>query len=301
MKKNQLGNSDLYLSEIGFGCMSLPLNDEQASIYIIHEAMDRGINFFDTADLYGLGRNEELLGKALKGKRSHVILATKVGNRWEDGSDGWYWSPSKDYIKKQVQTSLKRLQTDIIDLYQLHGGTLDDPIDDIIEAFEELKEKGVIREYGISSIRPKVIEQYVQRSNIVSIMSQYSILDRRSEVEILPLLTEHGIRLIARGPLAKGILSASGARKIPTDGYLDYSQAEIHEIMEQLCSLTNEERKLEHIALQYSLSNTAVATTIPGASKIEQLLNNINAIHVEKLSSEEIAYIQSISKNNSYT
>ncbi|MGV2686963.1 aldo/keto reductase, partial [Clostridium perfringens] len=127
-----------------------------------------------------------------------VIIATKVGNRRVPGKDGLVWDPSKDYIKSAVKDSLRRLGTDYIDLYQLHGGTLDDPLDETIEAFEELKREGWIRYYGISSIRPNVIREYVAKSNIVSVMSQYSILDRRPEEAVLDLLAENGISAIAR-------------------------------------------------------------------------------------------------------
>lgn len=141
--------------------MSLP-TDEKKAKEIIACAIDSGIQFFDTADLYGYGANEKIVGEALKPVRDRVVIATKVGNRWKEEKDGWYWGPSKTYIKDAVKYSLKRLGTDYIDLYQLHGGTLDDPIDDIIEAFEQLKEEGLIRHYGISSIRPNVIEQYAK-------------------------------------------------------------------------------------------------------------------------------------------
>ncbi|MBW7462026.1 aldo/keto reductase, partial [Paenibacillus sepulcri] len=130
-----------------------------------------------------------------------VIVATKVGNRREPGKEGWSWDPSKAYIQAAVKESLRRLGTDYIDLYQLHGGTIGDPIGETIEAFEELKRDGLIRHYGISSIRPNVIREYVRRSGIVSVMNQYSMLDRRAEEEVLPLLAEHEIGLIARGPL----------------------------------------------------------------------------------------------------
>ncbi len=135
------------------------------------------------------------------------MLATKVGNRIIPGQDGWVWDASKAYIMEAVKQSLRRLGTDYIDLYQLHGGTLEDPIDETIEAFETLKEQGWIRWYGISSIRPNVIREYVKRSNIVSVMNQYSIVDRRAEEEVIPLLREHQISIIARGPSAKGILT----------------------------------------------------------------------------------------------
>ncbi|MFH0070961.1 aldo/keto reductase, partial [Peribacillus sp. NPDC056705] len=172
MRKNQLGSSELYVSEIGLGCMSLG-TDEAVATELVSEALDRGVNLLDTADLYDEGRNEELVGRAIQGRRDQVILTTKVGNRRVPGKEGWTWDPSKSYIKSAVKDSLRRLNTDYIDLYQLHGGTIDDPIDETIEAFEELKQEGLIRYYGISSIRPNVIREYVQRSNIVSVMSQY--------------------------------------------------------------------------------------------------------------------------------
>ena len=142
----------------------------------------------------------------------------------EQDQTGWSWDPSKSYIKEAVKQSLKRLGTDYIDLYQLHGGTIEDPIDETIEAFEELKAEGYIRYYGISSIRPNVIREYVKKSNIVSVMMQYSILDRRPEEEALPLLHEHGISVVTRGPLAKGLLSDKMLEKVSQKGYQDYSQ-----------------------------------------------------------------------------
>ncbi|GAA4704767.1 aldo/keto reductase [Brevibacillus fulvus] len=298
MRYNQLGKSDLHVSEISLGCMTLG-TEEAKAISIVHEAIDRGVNFFDTADLYDYGRNEELLGKAIKGKRSEVILATKVGNRRIPGQDGWIWDPSKAYILEAVKESLRRLQTDYIDLYQLHGGTIDDPIDETIEAFEELKQAGYIRYYGISSIRPNVIREYVKRSNIVSVMSQYSILDRRPEEEVLPLLAENGIGLIARGPVANGILTERYLQKAP-EQYLDYGRAELLELLEQLSRLTNESRQLPQIALRYVLSNPAVATAVPGASRLEQLLANLAADEV-MLTEQERDWIRSISKANRYT
>lgn len=187
MEKRQLGCSDLYVSRLGLGCMSLG-TDEKAAHEIIEAALAEGINYFDTADLYDFGKNENIVGQALKNIREQVIIATKVGNRWTDSKKSWSWDPSKAYIKEEVKQSIKRLGTDYIDLYQLHGGTLDDPIDETIEAFEELRAEGFIKHYGISSIRPNVIRAYISKSNIVSVMMQYSILDRRPEEEALPLL-----------------------------------------------------------------------------------------------------------------
>ncbi|HZG57182.1 aldo/keto reductase [Paenibacillus sp.] len=297
MKKNKLGTSELYVSEIGLGCMSLG-TDEAKAVSIIHQALERGINFLDTADLYDEGRNEELVGKAIAGRRGDVVLATKVGNRRVPGRDGWTWDPSKRYILTAVKDSLRRLGTDYIDLYQLHGGTIDDPIDETIEAFEQLRREGVIRYYGISSIRPNVVRTYAARSGIVSVMNQYSVVDRRAEEDILPLLQAKGIGLIARGPLAGGALAAT---KQPTEGALDYTAEELLALRERLKPLTNEARSLTQLAIRYPLAHPAVATALPGASSAEQLAANAAAADAPPLTEEEIAVIRRVSKANRYT
>ena len=156
---------------------------------LLLRALEGGINYFDTADMYLKGLSETILGRTFRGKRNQVILATKVGNQWRSDGSGWDWNPSKKYILESVEQSLNRLQTDYIDLYQLHGGTMEDPIDDIIEAFEFLQSAGKIRYYGISSIRPNVIREWVKRSSMVSVMMQYSLLDRRPEEEMLTVFT----------------------------------------------------------------------------------------------------------------
>lgn len=302
MKKNRLGTSDLYVSVLGLGCMSLGTDREKAAA-IIDQAVDLGVNYLDTADLYDFGLNEEIVGEAIKRRRQDVILATKVGNRWEKGKDGWSWDPSKAYIKEQVKTSLRRLQTDYIDLYQLHGGTIEDHIDDTIEAFEELKAEGVIRHYGISSIRPNVIQEYVQKSSIISVMMQYSILDRRPEEEIMELLAQHHISIIARGPLAKGLLTNQAIEKLEEKfsgkDYLDYSHKELFAILPKLQQL-RPHHTLTETAIQYCLHSPVVGAVIPGASSIEQLKENVDAANSLSLSEREWMQIQQLSKANQY-
>jgi 1-deoxyxylulose-5-phosphate synthase len=293
MKHNYLGSSDLQVSEIGFGCMSLG-SDQNENTKILHKALESGITFFDTADLYQQGQNEIAVGKAFKGMRSKIILASKVGNRWNDDGKTWHWDASKAYIKEAIQNSLKRLQTDYLDLYQLHGGTLDDPIDETIEAFEELKQEGLIRYYGISSIRPNVIREWVKRSNIVSVMMQYSLLDRRPEEAVLDLLKEHQVSVIARGPVAKGLLGNK-----PAASFQDYTLEEVENVQQELEILVNPERTKSQIALRFALSHPAVATIIPGASRLEQLEENILASQVT-LSEAELEKLRQLSKANIY-
>lgn len=297
MKLNRLGSSDLLVSEIGLGCMSLGVEENKA-IAIIHEALDRGVNLLDTADLYDSGRNEEIVGKAIRGRRDQIILATKVGNKRIPGQEGWTWDASKSYILAAVKDSLRRLGTDYIDLYQLHGGTLDDPIDDTIEAFEQLQQEGYIRQYGISSIRPNIIREYAGRSSIVSVMNAYSIVDRRAEEAVLPLLQEQGISVIARGPLSSGALAA---HRQPVKGVPDYELTELLELRRTLEeSLVTPERSLTQLAIRYSLAHPAVATVIPGASTREQLQQNLAAADLPDLTDPEVNLIREVSKANTY-
>jgi aryl-alcohol dehydrogenase-like predicted oxidoreductase len=274
--------------------------DEKAAREIIETALDEGINYFDTADLYDFGENEKIVGSALKEVREKVIIATKVGNRWKPDKTGWSWDPSKTYIKEAVKQSLKRLNTDYIDLYQLHGGTIEDDIDDVIEAFEDLKAEGFIRYYGISSIRPNVIREYVTKSNLVSVMMQYSILDRRPEEEALPLLHKLGIGAVTRGPLAKGLLSDKLLEKVTAKGYQDYSQIELLEVLPALKDKLAEHRSFTEIALHYNLVHPAVASVVAGASNPDQVRSNVRAVISQALTQEELTLIKKISKTTVY-
>ncbi len=274
--------------------------EEKTARKIIEASLEEGINYFDTADLYDFGENEKIVGNALKDVREKVIIASKVGNRWSQDKKGWSWDPSKSYIKEEVKQSLKRLGTDYIDLYQLHGGTLNDPIDETIEAFEELKAEGYIRYYGISSIRPNVIREYVKKSSIVSVMMQYSILDRRPEEEVLPFLQEHGISVVTRGPLAKGLLSDQMLNKVSEKGYQDYSLNQLSEVLPLLKERVAPSRPFTEVALQYNLANPAVASVVTGASSLEQVKCNAKAVRSQPLSDEEVSIIKELTKANTY-
>ncbi|MCW3079472.1 aldo/keto reductase [Segetibacter sp.] len=295
MKYKQLGKSDLTISAIGFGCMSLQL-DERENEKIIHKAVDFGINFFDTADLYDKGMNEMFVGKALQGKRDKVIIATKVGNQWRKDGSGWDWNPKKDYILSCAEQSLKRLQTDYIDLYQLHGGTIDDPIEETIDAFEILKKQGKIRHYGISSIRPNVIKKYVSLSNIVSVMMQYSLLDRRPEEVCLPLLQKHQIGVLARGSVANGLLVNK-----PAKSYLNYDEHEVRKAAKNVKDMSTQDRSAAQTAIQFVSGNSAITSAVVGIRTLEQLKEAAEAISATQLSTTEREELTKLIAVNYYT
>lgn len=265
MEYRILGKSDLKISRIGFGTMSL----EQGNPFnanLLHRALEGGINYFDTADMYLKGFTEKMLGEAFLGKRDKLILATKVGNQWRADGSGWEWNPTKKYILQSVEQSLRRLQTDYIDLYQLHGGTLEDPIDETIEAFEFLKSAGKIRHYGISSIRPNVIREWVKRSSIISVMMQYSLLDRRPEEEMLDFLQDNNVGVLARGSVGKGLLVSK-----PATAFLNYSAGEVEKMSQAIRSISDSYRKPFDIAVRYILNHPSVNAAVIGIRTDEQL------------------------------
>lgn len=271
MKYRRIGKTSLKVSEISFGCMSLDVTSKDSES-LLRSAVDHGINFFDTADLYDKGENERVVGKALQSVRNQVIIATKVGNQWREDGSGWDWNPTKTYILKAVEDSLRRLNTDYIDLYQLHGGTIEDPIDETIEAFELLKEQGKIRAYGISSIRPNVIREWVSKSNMSSVMMQYSLLDRRPEEAMLELLGTHDISVITRGTLAKGLLVDK-----PAKSYLNYTESQVAELQAKLQDTGNE----LSLAIQYVLANQTVSSAVLGMRTLNQLESILMVVELE--------------------
>jgi aryl-alcohol dehydrogenase-like predicted oxidoreductase len=294
MNYQLLGKSSLNISKIGFGCMSLK-PDQKDFNNIIDAAIDRGINYFDTADLYDKGLNETLLGKAFKGKRDKVIIATKAGNQWRPDGSGWDWNPRKEYILKCADESLKRLQIDYIDLYQSHGGTIEDNIDETIEAYEILLKQGKIRYYGLSSIRPNVIREFIKKSNIVSVMTQYSLLDRRPEESNLQLLHENNIGVLARGSVATGLLANK-----PAKPYLNYNEKQIAAAANAIKSISLKERNAAQTAIQYILNNPAVTSAIVGIRTMEQLNEAVEVINAPALSEEEIKMLREAIPVNFY-
>lgn len=295
MKKREIGKSGLYVSELGLGCMSFPedLNEVKT---IVDAALHAGINFFDTADLYASGKNEAMVGEVLKGRRDEIILATKVGNRMIPGEEGWRWDASKEYIKEAVKESLKRLGTDYIDLYQLHGGMMEDDVSETIEAFEDLKKEGVIRQYGISSIRPNVIERFLRDSSAISVMMQYSVLDRRPE-EWFPMIREAGASVITRGTLAKGLLTGEGISRVgKMDGFAAYDAEHLQRTVGEVHETASD---VHALALSFNLKDDVVASALIGASSKDQLLDSIVAYEVT-MEDSEIASISQITEAHRY-
>ena len=298
MQKNIL-KSGIEISELGLGCMSLGTDYKKAQP-IIESAIDNGITYFDTADIYDQGVNEEIVGKALKKyqNRDDIVIGTKVGNRLTD--DGHMtWDPSKKHIKESVKGSLKRLGLNHLDLYQLHGGTIDDPLDETISAFDELKQEGYIRAYGISSIRPNVIDYYLKNSQIETLMSQFNLIDNRPE-SLINDVHDKQVKILARGPVFKGLLTSKSVDVIDEkfkNGVLDYTQDELGST---IASIKELESNLTALSFKYLTCHDAMGSIIVGASSVEQLEENVRNYYKE-ISLDQIKSARNRVKDIEYT
>ena len=298
MQKNIL-KSGIEISELGLGCMSLGTDYKKVQP-IIESAIDNGITYFDTADIYDQGVNEEIVGKALKKyqNRNDIVIGTKVGNRLTD--DGHMtWDPSKKHIKESVKGSLKRLGLNHLDLYQLHGGTIDDPLDETISAFDELKQEGYIRAYGISSIRPNVIDYYLKNSQIETLMSQFNLIDNRPE-SLINDVHDKQVKILARGPVFKGLLTSKSVDVIDEkfeNGVLDYTQDELGST---IASIKELESNLTALSFKYLTSHDAMGSIIVGASNVEQLEENVRNYYKE-ISLDQIKSARNRVKDIEYT
>lgn len=291
MEKIRLSGG-LEISRIGLGCMSLP--DEPAKAEsILRAAMEVGITFWDTADLYQKGWNEEMIGNLLPTVRDQITLATKGGNQWNDHGQGWSWNPRKEYLIQALEKSLQRLKTDYIDLYQLHGGTLEDPWEEVFEAFELMKSQGKIRAFGISSIRPNVVRKVLSMSSPVTIMSQYSPLDRRPEEDIFPQVEKSNTRILVRGALAKGILLDK-----PSQVYLDHSLQEVNQIKNWIADSGYSPLV---VLLRFGLEQKSVGSLVLGASNTKQVQQFAKAFaDLKKIPSDFIHLLKSKYSANRY-
>lgn len=279
MKYRTLSEPRLKLSEIGLGCMSLS-SDSNTSRSIIEAAISGGITFLDTADLYEQGWNEKAVGKAIKDIRSQIILATKVGNEWREDGSGWDWNPKKSYIIKAVEHSLSRLQTDYIDLYQLHGGTIEDPWEETLEAFQILKSQGKIRAFGISSIRPNVIREVLSKSQPASIMMQYNPLDRRPEESAFSTIETTATKVLVRGAFAKGLLIDKESKP-----FLNYDAKEVQQFQD---FVNAQGFSPEALLIRFGLAQSVVGSLVIGASSVVQVTKILEGYELSQTISDEV-------------
>jgi aryl-alcohol dehydrogenase-like predicted oxidoreductase len=310
MEYRCLGKSGLEVSEVSLGCNNFGWHiDETASIELVNRALDLGINYFDTADSYGQQRSEEYLGKALKGKRSNAIIATKFGSRTGEGvntSGG-----SRHYIIQAVEASLKRLETDYIDLYQIHSPDPKTPLEETIRALDELVRAGKIRYFGCCNFsgwqlaEAWWISQVKSLNQFITVQNEYNLLNREIEKELMPCCEAHGIGVIPWGPLAAGFLTGKYRREQqpPSETRL----AKVQEIQTLLWNDANFEiinkfqdyaevrgHTLAELAIAWVLSHPWISTVIAGATRSDQLLANAKAASW-KISTIERAEIDLIS------
>src|SRR5499433_2729785 len=224
MQKRKLGNSDLEVSAIGLGCMGMsfsygPPRDKQEMISLLRSAVERGVTFFDTAEVYGPFTNEELVGEALSPFREQVVIATKFGFKLKpNGEPGWVGLDSRpEHIKQVAEASLKRLKVEVIDLFYQHRVDPDVPIEDVAGAVKELIQQGKVKHFGLSEAGVKTIRRAHAVHPVAALQSEYSLWWREPEAEILPTLEELGIGFVPFSPLGKGFLTG----KISQDTQFD--------------------------------------------------------------------------------
>jgi aryl-alcohol dehydrogenase-like predicted oxidoreductase len=297
-----LGRSGIEVSTVGLGCMTLGTDKGKAE-RIIRAALDLGVTLFDTADLYDHGVNEEIVGDTLRGVRGRVVIATKVGNRWRPDDSGWDWDATEKYILGEVHESLRRLRTDCIDLYQLHGGTMEDPAEETVSAFERLMKEGSIRAWGISSIRQNVVRRYAAMAasgaaRLTSEMVQYSILDRRPEEQILETARGAGFGVLVRGAVAGGLLAGK-----PPAAYLDLSASEVRAAQEALRAISGpgSDSAMAQAAVRFALSHPAVTAVVVGASSAEQVEANVAAADAPAMSRADQETLRAAVRQLRYT
>jgi len=314
MKFRTLGNTGKQLSAIGLGCMGMSFAygpaDEQQSISTLHKALDLGVNFWDTADMYANGDNEKLISKVLVPNRDKIFIATKFGFRFKDGqaghsgSPGTYFDGSPEWIRKAVDLSLQRLKIDEIDLYYAHRVDPNIPVEETVGAMAELVKEGKVKYLGLSEASAESIRKANKIHPITALQSEYSLLTRDIEKEILPTVRELGITLVPYSPLARGLFSnINEAQNFGDDDFRKSLPRYQKEFLENNKKLAEEINGLAHskgvkgtqLALAWVLNQGEDIIPIPGTKRIQYLEENIAATHIE-LSQQDLETIDSILK-----
>jgi aryl-alcohol dehydrogenase-like predicted oxidoreductase len=298
MKKRKLGKSNLEVSDIGLGCMGMsfsygPPKDKKEMTSLLRAAVERGITFFDTAEVYGPFTNEELVGEALSPLRGQVVIATKFGFKLNpDGSPGWQGLDSRpEHIKEAVEGSLKRLKVDVIDLLYQHRVDPQVPIEDVAGAVKDLNQQGKVKHFGLSEAGVQTIRRAHAVQPLTALQSEYSLWWRRPEAEVLPTLEELGIGFVPYSPLGKGFLTGKIDEKATFDSSdfrntLPRFTPEARKANQALVDLLGSIAKTKkatpaQIALAWLLAQKPWIAPIPGTTKLHRLEENIGAVSVE--------------------
>lgn len=314
MKFRKLGKTEEQLSAIGLGCMGMSFaygpTDEQESIGTLHRALDLGVNFLDTADMYANGENEKLISKVLVPNRDKIFIATKFGFRFKDGkanhngAPGTYFDGSPEWITKAVDLSLQRLKIDEIDLYYAHRVDPNIPIEETVGAMADLVKAGKVRYLGLSEASTESIRKANKIHPITALQSEYSILTKDVEKEILPTIRELGITLVPYSPLARGLFSnINEAQNFSNEDFrksLPRYQSENLENNKKLAKEINDFAaskgvKGTQLALAWVLNQGEDIIPIPGTKRRKYLEENIEAINLE-LSPSDLETIDSLLK-----
>lgn len=314
MKFRKLGNTGKQLSAIGLGCMGMSFAygpaDEQESISTLHKALDLGVNFWDTADMYANGENEKLISKVLVPNRDKIFIATKFGFRFKDGTPGHsgapgtYFDGSPEWIKKAVDLSLQRLKIDEIDLYYAHRVDPNVPVEETVGVMADLVRAGKVKYLGLSEASAESIRKANKIHPITALQSEYSILTKDVEKEILPTIRELGITLVPYSPLARGLFAnIHEVQKLGNDDFRKSLPRYQEKYLENNRNLAKEINdfaasrgvKGTQLALAWVLNQGEDIIPIPGTKRITYLEENIAATDIE-LSQSDLDTIDAILK-----
>jgi len=308
MQKRKLGKSNLELSAIGLGCMGMsfgygPPKEKQEMISLIHAAVDCGVTFFDTAEVYGPFRNEELVGEALAPFRERVVIATKFGFKpASSGESRWSELDSRpEHIKEVAEASLKRLRTDVIDLFYQHRVDPDVPIEDVAGAVKDLIQAGKVKHFGLSEPGVQTIRRAHAVQPVTAVQNEYSLWWREPETEVLPALEELGIGFIPYSPLGRGFLTGKMNENTTFDSsdfrtMLPRFTPEARKANQALVDLlgeiaTRKKATPAQIALAWLLAQKPWIVPIPGTTKLKRLEENIGAVEIE-ITSDDLREIE---------